>query len=213
MYMKNIGRRIKYFRQRLGISQFELSQRSNISQASIARIEANQQKNLKTQTIEKLAAGLGVSFSQIIEEPTIVKEDSAAYSTPRILPVIESTQIDKLQDLKGLSTLIERADSFEPSLSFDQSAFYLKAADDFLSSPVINEGDLLLIEPAVQVKDGDVVLFLSREQRAIGKIYHHLSMSILQPLSHGVQPIVFYKKDIKRLGVRIAKLSEIRKKC
>jgi transcriptional regulator with XRE-family HTH domain len=66
--MKDIGRRLKYFRQKLGLSQLELSQRSNISQASIARIEAYKQKNLKTKTLERLAAALELSLSQLLED-------------------------------------------------------------------------------------------------------------------------------------------------
>ncbi|HKZ56435.1 MAG TPA: helix-turn-helix transcriptional regulator, partial [Thermodesulfovibrionales bacterium] len=72
--MKGIGRRLKYFREQMGISQLELSHRSAISQASIARIESNQQRNLKAETIRKLAESLGVSVSRLIEEPSIIKE-------------------------------------------------------------------------------------------------------------------------------------------
>jgi len=71
--MRDIGKRIKYFRQKLGLSQFELSQRSNVSQASIARIEANQQKNPKKETLEKLADALGISLSQLMEEPAMIR--------------------------------------------------------------------------------------------------------------------------------------------
>ena len=67
--MKGIGRRLKNFREQMGISQLELSHRSGISQASIARIESDQQRNLKADTIRKLADSLGGSVSRLIEEP------------------------------------------------------------------------------------------------------------------------------------------------
>ena len=72
--MKGIGRRLKNFREQMGISQLELSHRSGISQASIARIESDLQRNLKADTIKKLADSLGVSVSRLIEEPSIIKE-------------------------------------------------------------------------------------------------------------------------------------------
>ncbi len=76
--MKGIGKRLKYFRGQMGLSQLELSHRSGISQASIARIESDLQRNLKADTIKKLADSLGVSVSRLIEEPSIIKEEALA---------------------------------------------------------------------------------------------------------------------------------------
>jgi transcriptional regulator with XRE-family HTH domain len=209
MAMKDIGRRLKYFRQKLGLSQLELSQRSTISQASIARIEASKQKNLKTETIRKLAAALELSLSQFMEEPAMIKEGMSSYGPPKMLPVIK---LEKFIDVKKLSAVKEKADIFEPSLSHDQGAVFLIATGAFTSSPLINESDLLLIEPNTQVNDGDIVLFLSNEKNGIGKIFYRPTFCIVQPFNKESAPFVFTKKETKILRVRIFKISEIRKK-
>lgn len=207
--MKDIGRRLKYFRQKLGLSQFELSQRSNISQASIARIEAHQQKNLKTKTLERLAAALELSLSQLLEEPAMIKEELSAYGAPRMFPVMK---LEKFISVKRPFNVKEKADLFEPSLSHDQGAFFLIAKGTFISSPLINEDDLLLIEPNSQVNDGNIVLFLSDKENAVGKIFYRPPLYILQPLNKESEPFIFTEKQRKKLGVRIFRISEIRKK-
>lgn len=207
--MKNIGGRLKYFRQKLGLSQLELSQKSNISQASIARIEANQQTNLKTKTIEKLADALEISLSHLLEDPLMIKEEVSPYMNPKMIPVIT---LEKFITLKRPDNLREKADYLEPSLSHDQNAVFLKATGALISSPLINEDDLLLIEPDAEVKDGDIVFVISNDQNTIGRLLYRPPINILQPLKQESEPIVFNKKEIKKHGVRIFRIGEIRRK-
>jgi len=209
--MKGIGKRLKNFREQMGISQLELSHRSGISQASIARIESDQQRNLKADTIKKLADSLGVSVSRLIEEPSIIKEEITSYATPKMLPVIKWSKFKDLKS-KRVPLLKENSDSTEPSLSSDQNAFFIIASSGLISSPMVNEGDLLLIEPNIQYKGGDLVLFLSDERTTLGRIYCYPTMTILLPLSKESPPHVLKKKDVRRPGVRILRVSEIREK-
>ena len=209
--MKGIGKRLKYFRGQMGLSQLELSHRSGISQASIARIESDQQRNLKAETIRKLADTLGVSVSRLIEEPSIIKEELTSYVTPKMLPVIRWDQFKCLKS-KRAPLLKENADSTEPSFTSDQNAFFIIASAGLISAPMVNEGDLLLIEPSTHYRDSDLVLFLSHKLTTLGRIYCYPRMTILLPLTKESPPHVLKKEDVRRPGVRIFRVSEIRKK-
>ena len=209
--MKGIGKRLKYFRGQMGLSQLELSYRSGISQASIARIESDQQRNLKAETIRKLADTLGVSVSRLIEEPSIIKEELTSYVTPKMLPVIRWDQFKGLKS-KRAPLLKENADSTEPSFTSDQNAFFIIASAGLISAPMVNEGDLLLIEPSTHYRDSDLVLFLSHKLTTLGRIYCYPRMTILLPLIKESPPHVLKKEDVRRPGVRILRVSEIRKK-
>jgi len=209
--MKGIGKRLKYFRGQMGLSQLELSYRSGISQASIARIESDQQRNLKAETIRKLADTLGVSVSRLIEEPSIIKEELTSYVTPKMLPVIRWDQFKCLKS-KRAPLLKENADSTEPSFTSDQNAFFIIASAGLISAPMVNEGDLLLIEPSTHYRDSDLVLFLSHKLTTLGRIYCYHRMTILLPLTKESPPHVLKKEDVRRPGVRILRVSEIRKK-
>src|SRR5208282_6212071 len=112
--VETLGQRLKYYREQIGLSQIDLSEKSTISQASIARIESGRQKNLKRETMKRLADGLGISLTQLMEPVTMVREEEAAYVSARIVPVLGIKDIDVMKDL-GASA--RKADIFESSLS------------------------------------------------------------------------------------------------
>lgn len=207
--MINIGNRLKYLRKKLELSQLELSQRSNISQASIARIEANKQKNLKAETIEKLASALEIPLSQFLEEPTSIKEETLPYETPKMLPVVK---LEEFINAQGHLNTKKKINLFEPALSPDRKAFFLRTTGAFISGNSLNKVVLLLIEPAAHINDGDMILFLSNERNTIGKIFFRHPICVLQPLRQESEPIIFNTKKRKKHGIRLFRISEIREK-
>ena len=206
--MENLGQRLKYYREQIGLSQIDLSEKSGISQASIARIESGRQKNLKRETMKKLADGLGISLTELMEPVTMVKEEEAVYGSARAVPVLEIKDIDVVKDP---GVLARKADTFEPSLSSDKNAFYLKVTPDLTVRPVIEEGDLILIEPAAEIREGDMVLFLSAEKKCLGKIYYPYDNLLIQPLDQDLPPIMLRKKEKSRRSIRILRVSGIKK--
>lgn len=199
---------MKYYREQIGLSQIDLSEKSGISQASIARIESGRQKNLKRETMNKLAEGLGISLTELMEPVTMVKEEEAVYGSARAVPVIEMKDIDVAKDL---SALAKKTHTFESSLSSDRNAFYLKVAAEFTVRPFIEEGDLILIEPAAKVEEGDMVLFLSENRKWLAKVYYPYDNLLIQPLDQNLPPVVLRKKEINRRTIRILRVSGIKK--
>jgi transcriptional regulator with XRE-family HTH domain len=206
--VENLGNRLKYYREQIGLSQIDLSEKSGISQASIARIESGKQKNLKRETMKKLADGLGISLSQLMEPLTEVREEEAAYVATKTVPVLGIKDIEVAKDL-GVSA--RKADAFEPSLSLDRNAFYLRVTAGITVRPVIEEGDLILIEPAAAVREGDIVLFLSAETKCLGKIYYPFDNLLVQPLDRDLPPIMIRKKERSKRPVKILRVSTIKK--
>jgi transcriptional regulator with XRE-family HTH domain len=204
--MLNFGRRLKEFRKRLGLSQLELSQRSGISQASIARIEANKQKNLKSETMEKLTETLGVTLHEFLEEPSMVREETATYGAARMLPVVglKDLRLKEIPSLlKGIAVV------FEPALTQAEDAFFLNVTVPIISPPYLNEGDLLLVEPHAEIRDNDLVLYLSQEEAFVGKFFIDLPSYIIRPFNQSQRPVVFTRR---KRHIKIMRIEEIRKK-
>ncbi|MCJ7482863.1 MAG: XRE family transcriptional regulator [Thermodesulfovibrionales bacterium] len=206
--MENLGKRLKYYREQIGLSQIDLSEKSGISQASIARIESGKQKNLKRETMKRLADGLGISLTQLMEPLMVVSEEEAAYGLARAVPVINIKDIDVM---KWPGDSARKAETFEASLSSDRNAFYLKVTADITVRPVIEEGDLLLIEPAAEIGEGDMVLFLSAEKKCLGRIFYPYDNLLIQPLDQDLPPTMRRKKEKGRRSVRILRVSGIKK--
>ena len=60
---------------------------------------------------------------------------------------------------------------------------------------------MILIEPSAQVKAGDIVLYLSKDKKCIGKIFYHSNNILLQPLPQDLPPIMNTKAEKKRHGI------------
>lgn len=60
--MKN---KLKALREEKGISQMELAKRTGLSRATISKIENNEEVNVNTQTILKIAEVFGVQANEI----------------------------------------------------------------------------------------------------------------------------------------------------
>ena len=199
---------MKFYREQIGLSQIDLGEKSGISQASIARIESGKQKNLKRETMKKLADGLGISLTQLMEPVTAMREEEASYSSAKAVPVLSMKDIDVMKDPVASAT---KADTFEPSLSSDKNAFYLKITADLTIGPVIKEGDLILIEPSAEIREGDLVLFLASEKKCLGRIYYPYDNLLVEPLDQNLSPIMLRKKEKNRRSVRIFRVSGIKK--
>lgn len=206
--MESLGNRIKHYRELLGLSQLALSQKSNVSQASIARIESGKQKNLKRETLKKLAEGLDISLTEIIEPLAGVKEEKAPYAVTRMIPVVKLKNIENIKNFKVLTL---KTDKYEPSFSSDRNAFYLLITTGLINEPLIDEGDMVLIEPNIVIKEKDMVLYLSIKKRGIGIIYCYHDSFIIQPLGLNMPPLLFKKTEEKH-RINILKIREIKKK-
>ena len=60
-----VKNRLKQFREEHGMSQVELSEKTGLSRTTISKIENNEEVNVNTQTIAKIADVFGVSPSDI----------------------------------------------------------------------------------------------------------------------------------------------------
>lgn len=204
-----ISSRLKKARKLLGLSQLELSQKCGISQASIARIEAGTQENLRTDTIQRLAGALQIPLPQFWDEPAAVKEESVLYNAARLLPVVQWEQLFAARHtaLRTWNTAIS-----EPSCSHDERAFFLQISASLALPPELLENDLVLIEPDAVIRDGDIVLLFTEKSAVIGRIYQHTPCYIVQPLDRATPPVTFPSTGRKLKMIQMLRISEFRKK-
>lgn len=204
-----ISSRLKKARKLLGLSQLELSQKSGISQASIARIEAGTQENLRTDTIQRLAVALQIPLPQFWDEPSAVREESAIYNPARLLPVV---QWEQLFEARRSAFRTWNATISEPSYSHDERAFFLQISSFIAIPPELQENDLALIEPDTVIHDSDIVLLFIDKTAFIGRIYRHTPSYIMQPLDRTAPPVTFPSAGRKLKTVQMLRISEVRRK-
>lgn len=65
--MANLGLRIRKLRLQKGISQDRLSKAADMAVNTIAKIETGKEQNPTLQTLQKIAAALGVKLNSLLE--------------------------------------------------------------------------------------------------------------------------------------------------
>ena len=66
-YLKNIGFRIQFFRKKLGLSQDELAEKSNLSYSTISHIESSTPYPISLIAIYRIANALDVAPYQLLK--------------------------------------------------------------------------------------------------------------------------------------------------
>lgn len=91
----SIGQNIKRIRKEKGLTQKKLGELCGINEANIRKYELGG-ANPKIETIQKIASGLGVPFSQLLPESTPVKEQDTFWTYLQSLGYL--VFIDKMND-------------------------------------------------------------------------------------------------------------------
>ena len=66
--MSNIGKNIKKYREKIGISQDRLSKLADISANTVAKLELDDSPNPTIETLQKIAKALKVKVDDLIKE-------------------------------------------------------------------------------------------------------------------------------------------------
>lgn len=78
-----LGERVNELRERLGMNQKELADKSGIAQATISRIEAGSVSQLKSEALKRLAAALNVTVDYLIGKTDQLTPDDVVAADPQ----------------------------------------------------------------------------------------------------------------------------------
>jgi len=67
--LADIGSNIRVLRESNGLTQEQLARESRITMGMISKLERGESSNPTLETLQKIAAGLGVSVASLLEEP------------------------------------------------------------------------------------------------------------------------------------------------
>jgi len=203
-----LGERIKQLREDKGWKQFELANKVGVSQPTVAGWEAGTHE-VTPKNRQKLCDLFGITPNELygITPPAITKPDQ------RLVPVFDAS-CGKFIDWSDGSYPAGHYPDNEPTSSKDQNAFYVRAHGDSMTGRAddrrtIFDGDLLLVEPAKQVNDGDLVfcrndgkgVTIKKFKRAKNKIH-------LVPLNDKYEIIILGSQD----KCHCFKITEIKRK-
>lgn len=219
-----LGTQLRQLRKLRGLSQEELASRTGLSRPYLSKLECNQEINPTVETLESLAKALGGEIRDFFAANET--DDSFSGFRKRLrsgmAPVFDPGKGRDIcavmfQIVSDGEYPVGEAPRHEPCDSKDPNAFYVVARGNSMTGGAgrrqILDGDLLLVEPNLEVRDSDIVLSrrLGAETGALVKVFKRTEEGhvFLLPLNPEYPPIhikpgeweetVFYRiTEIKR---------------
>lgn len=186
--------RIKYLRERSGLTQEELGEKLGVKKAAINKYETGKVENIKRATIEKLADIFEVSPSYIMGWETEV----IPYKPTNQIPILGSVRAG----VGGYvcEELIGYEEAHMPNCSSD-THFYLKVKGDSME-PKISEGNLALIKKQDDVESGELgIVLINGDEGVIKKIIKKDDSIELHSFNPYYPPRVFKGKELENVKI------------
>ena len=197
-----INERIKYLRERRGISQSELAERIGYhDKSTISKIEKGQ-RDVNQSMIQSLADVFGVT-------PTFLIFGEEAERTIRI-PVygrvaagIPSEAIENIEDYEEIDAALAANGEYIALTIHGHSM-----------EPRFTEGDVVIVRKQPEIEDGQIaVVMVNGDDATIKRVKRTREGIMLMPTNPAYEPIFYSNKQIRELPVKIlGKVVELRAK-
>ncbi len=190
--------RIKFLREEKGIYQKDLAKLLDVSIPAINYYE-NEKRSLDTNSALILAEYFNVSVDYLLGKSNIRNSESINKINLKI-PVlgIVKAGYDYLAD----ENIIDYVSVTDSNLN-NNDFFALKVKGNSMV-PEIYEGDIAIVKKQNDFENGDyVVALINGDEATIKKAYKTDTGLLLQPVNPSFTPLIFDKKDIDTLPVKI----------
>jgi len=221
MMKMTLGELIIKYRKEQGLSLSEFASLVGASKGYIHILEKEINPSTgkptipRTQILTKIANVMGIELTSLLEiingDSSSSKDDELISRKKKTIPVLGSViagiPIDAIEDI------IDYEEIGEDILRTGTDFFGLKVKGDSMS-PMLLEGDTLIIKKQDDCENGDIaVVLINGDDATVKKVVKHETGIILQPINPSYDPLSFTKKEVNKLPVRIiGTVVELRRK-
>ena len=195
---KIIAKNISSLLDRYGKTQSDLADYMEVSQATVS----NWCKGVKLprmDKIDKICDFFNVSRTQLMDDGSVEQHStSKGVSIPILNTVVAGMPVDAYEDILGYEEISRE-------LANTGEFFALKVKGDSMS-PVLQEGDILIIRQQPDVESGDIaIVLINGDMATVKKVQKQEAGIMLVAFNQDVyQPHFYTNEDIKKLPVKIA---------
>ncbi len=195
--------KIKQLRLSKGLSQEALGDIVGVKKAAINKYETGRVVNIKRSTLQKLADALDVMPADLLDDDEAIDANrqmgfSKGVSIPVLSTVVAGMPVDAYEDILGYEEITQE-------LAATGTFFCLKVKGDSMS-PVLQEGDMLVVRQQPDVESGDIAIVkIGNDTATVKKVQKQKSGILLVAFNQAVYESQFYtNEEIESLPVWIA---------
>ncbi len=190
-------RRLRKLREKLNLSRYQVAKRAGLTSTQVKDFEEGRNKNPELRTIEKFAAALRVSPYDLLRDRG---ESAFLESSPPGGRVVEIETVTS-RAYQGPGRQSAGREHFRLKHPDPEECFFIIRFYDDSMLPEICPGDLLLIDKAVSVADGQIGFVSVSGRRTVRTIWRLKGGRILlKPDNPAHRQEVFASGEVEFLG-------------
>lgn len=207
-----LSRRIKHFREKMGISQAELGRRIGVSRASVSQYEAGKVQNLGMTKLVTLAKALQCDAEELAtgspSQTGALKRQDICF-----VPVILIGEVDELAEIIGDPASYEAREHMPTTAKVSDNSFAILLDGDDMVAPdsPYRTGGHVVFDPDLEPVNGDCVLVsingdeaIFRQLRLSGSSIRFRPLNVQYPVSEECSNLPY---DIKAVAVAFSTLT------
>lgn len=185
----NLGENISKYRKKLKLSQKELANLINVSDAAISRYEHG--AVIPPEIIVKLSDVFGITTDELLGKSKI------SVSTAEVLiPVIKSLECPDLSAQENITEYIKLPKSYSK-----YSGYLYKVPDDLFYNCGIQRCSYIIISFNAPLSNGDIIIYTDSSKKVKTGIFNMSQKTVILSDLQGNAKIVSDKSHIKIKGV------------
>jgi SOS-response transcriptional repressor LexA len=203
--MRDIGKKIRERRERLGWGALKLATLAGISQSFLNRIE-NGKKIASWETYTKIAGALGVPIDAFFSNQSNVQDAPLGW---RRIPVLDYVQAGRWSVVDGFPKDQDAQEFVLTDLEHPPSTFAMRIRGNSME-PEFMAGDVVVIAPTVQPRPGDYVVATDETGEATFKQYRNAGVNErgdrvfeLHPLNPTYAPMRSDRQQLAIVGTMV----------
>lgn len=191
--------RLKILREEKNLNQIELGKIIGVSGQALGMYE-NEKRDMSTDTVIKLANYFDVSTDYLLgKSDTRTKTDKLGNPVVSI-PILGTVKAG--YNYLAEENWIGNVD-IDKKLADSGEFFALNVKGDSMS-PVLIEGDIVVVKKQDDFENGDIVVALiNGDEATIKKAKKSDSSILLQPFNNNYEPLIFTYEEMKSIPVKI----------
>lgn len=210
--MKSVGQNIKEQRLKNKLTLLEVANKLGIKEATMQRYESGEIKNIKHDTIVKLAKIFSCSPAYLMGWED--EDDLPPY--PNIYP-IKTKKFPLLGEIACGEPIFatEDRESYIEAGADIKADFCLKAKGDSMINARIMDGDIVFIRKQPTVNNGQIAAVIIDDEATLKRVYYYPEKGklMLQAENPNYEPLMYVGEELNQIhiiGLAVAFQSDVR---
>lgn len=201
--MTKLRERIKERRLALNLTLLEVAEQIGVKEATMQRYESGEIKNIKHETIVKLAEVFNCTPQYLMGWSDSVSEPAPKPLPNNIIP-LKKIRFVPLVGKIACGTPILAEQNYEETILLPQNVnadFALRCQGDSMIDANVFDGDIVFIKESPVVENGEIAAVVIGEEATLKKVYYQGDTITLLPANTAYEPMVFKKEEINDIRI------------